>query len=85
MIAFLLMIPLAVTSTNAMIKRLGGEKWALLHRLTYPIVIGSVVHYWMIVKSDLRWPLFFAVLTAVLLGYRIVVAFKKAPKPAATA
>ena len=85
MIAFLLMIPLAVTSTNAMIKRLGGKKWALLHRLTYPIVIGGVVHYWMIVKSDIRWPLFFAVLTAVLLGYRIVVAFRKAPKPAATA
>jgi methionine sulfoxide reductase heme-binding subunit len=72
MIAFFLMIPLAVTSTNTMIKKLGGKKWALLHRLTYLIMIGGVVHYWIIVKSDIRWPLFFAVLTAVLLGYRIV-------------
>ncbi len=83
MIAFLLMVPLAVTSTNAMIKRLGGKKWALLHRLTYPVIIGGVIHYWMIVKSDIRWPLFFAVLTAVLLGYRVFDALKK--KSAATA
>lgn len=81
MITFLLMLPLAVTSTNAMIKRLGGKKWALLHRLTYPILIGGVVHYWMIVKSDIRWPLFFALMTAVLLGYRVYAAFKKNAKP----
>lgn len=70
MISFLLMVPLAVTSTNAMIKKLGGRKWALLHRLTYIVLIGGVVHYWMIVKSDLRWPVAFALVTAVLLGYR---------------
>ena len=86
MIAFVLMIPLAVTSTNAMIKKLGGKKWAQLHRLTYLTIIGGVVHYWMIVKSDIRWPLFFGVLTAALLGYRIFEALKKkspTPSPAA--
>ena len=81
MISFLLMIPLALTSTNAMIKKLGGKKWALLHRLTYPILIGGVIHYWMIVKSDIRWPLCFALITAVLLGYRVYAAFKKIAKP----
>lgn len=79
--SFLLMIPLAVTSTNAMIKKLGGKKWALLHRLTYPVLIGGVVHYWMIVKSDLRWPFVFALLTALLLGYRLVAAIRKPLKP----
>lgn len=70
MLSFVLMVPLAVTSTNAMIKRLGGKKWAALHRLTYVVAIGGVIHYWMIVKSDLRWPILFAVLVALLLGYR---------------
>lgn len=83
MLAFVLMIPLAVTSTNAMIKKLGGRRWAQLHRLTYLIIIGGVVHYWMIVKSDIRWPLFFGVITAALLGYRLVEALKKKiPTPA---
>ena len=77
MISFLMMIPLAVTSTNTMIKKLGGRKWALLHRLTYLVLIGGVVHYWIIVKSDLRWPVFFSVLTAALLGYRLFTALRK--------
>jgi len=82
MIAFLLMIPLAVTSTNAMIKKIGGKKWASLHRLTYLVIVGGVVHYWMIAKSDIRWPLFFALVTTVLLGYRVFIAAKKTPKTA---
>lgn len=82
MISFVLMIPLAATSTNAMIKKLGGKKWALLHRLTYPILAGGVIHYWMIVKSDLRWPLFFALITALLLGYRVFAAVRKNPRQA---
>ncbi|MES2709542.1 MAG: protein-methionine-sulfoxide reductase heme-binding subunit MsrQ [Verrucomicrobiota bacterium] len=77
MISFLLMVPLAVTSTNAMIKRLGGQRWARLHRLTYLIAVGGVAHYWMIVKSDLRWPVFFAGIFAVLLGYRVVAKLAK--------
>jgi len=79
--SFLLMVPLAVTSTNAMIKKLGGKKWALLHRLTYPVLTGGVVHYWMIVKSDVRWPFCFALVTALLLGYRLVAAIRKSPRP----
>ena len=82
MISFVLMIPLAATSTNAMIKKLGGKKWALLHRLTYPILAGGVIHYWMIVKSDLRWPLFFALITALLIGYRVFAAVRKNPRQA---
>ena len=73
MACFALLIPLAVTSTNKMIKRLGGKRWARLHRLIYPIAIGGVIHYYMIVKSDTRIPLGFAFVCAVLLGYRIYV------------
>jgi sulfoxide reductase heme-binding subunit YedZ len=76
MVSFLLMVPLAVTSTNAMIKKLGGKRWAQLHRLTYFITIGGVVHYYMIVKSDITYPVLFGVTTAVLLGYRLVVSLK---------
>jgi sulfoxide reductase heme-binding subunit YedZ len=78
MLSFLLMVPLAVTSTNAMIKRMGGKRWAQLHRLTYLITIGGVIHYYLIVKSDITYPLFFAVLTALLLGYRLWVSLTKA-------
>ncbi|MCX6853387.1 MAG: sulfoxide reductase heme-binding subunit YedZ [Verrucomicrobia bacterium] len=78
MISFILMVPLAVTSTNAMIKKMGGKRWAQLHKLTYLITIGGVVHYYMIVKSDITYPVFFGVITAVLLGYRAVMSFAKA-------
>ena len=78
MLSFLLMVPLAVTSTNAMIKRMGGKRWAQLHRLTYLITIGGVIHYYMIVKSDITYPLFFAVVTALLLGYRVWASLAKA-------
>lgn len=83
MFSFLLMVPLAVTSTNAMIKKLGGQRWAQLHRLTYYIAIGGVLHYWAIVKSDVTWPRFFAVILALLLGYRVVEGMKKARSAAA--
>lgn len=71
MFAFFLLIPLAVTSTNGMIKRLGGKNWQKLHRLTYLAVILGVIHFWMIVKSDIFYPLIFALIAAGLLGYRI--------------
>jgi methionine sulfoxide reductase heme-binding subunit len=83
MFSFLLMVPLAVTSTNAMIKRLGGKRWAQLHRLTYYTAIGGVLHYWAIVKSDVTYPRFFAVILALLLGYRVVEGMKKARGAAA--
>ncbi len=73
MASFFLMIPLAVTSTNAMIKRLGGKRWQKLHRLTYLIAGGGVIHYWMIVKSDITYPLVFGLVLAGLLGYRYYV------------
>jgi len=71
MLAFFLLVPLAVTSTNGMIKRLGGKNWAKLHKLTYIAAILGVIHFWMIVKSDLTYPFLFAVILAILLGYRI--------------
>ena len=57
MAAFLMMVPLAVTSTNGMVKRLGGKNWARLHKLTYVAAILGVIHFWMIVKSDIFYPL----------------------------
>lgn len=80
MASFFLMIPLAVTSTNSMIKRLGGKNWQKLHRLSYLIAIGGVVHFYMIVKSDLTYPLLFALILAGLLVYRIYPASRNTPK-----
>lgn len=77
MFSFALMVPLAATSTNAMIKRLGGQRWAQLHRLTYYIAIGGVLHYYAIVKSDITYPLLFATVVSLLLGYRVVVSLRK--------
>ena len=71
MASFFLMIPLAVTSTNQMIKRLGGKNWQKLHRANYLIAIGGVVHFYMIQKSNITYPLIFALVLAVLFGYRI--------------
>lgn len=70
--ALILMIPLAVTSTDGMVSRLGAARWKLLHRLVYPVVICGVVHYYLLVKSDVRQPLGFAVAVGALLAYRIV-------------
>jgi methionine sulfoxide reductase heme-binding subunit len=68
--SFMLLIPLAVTSTNAMVRRLGGKRWRALHRLVYAIGIGGVVHFLWLVKSDIREPLIYAAILAVLLGHR---------------
>ena len=70
--ALILMIPLAVTSTNAMIKRLGGKRWRALHRLAYVAAICGVIHYYMQVNADVRQPLVFAGVLAILLGYRLL-------------
>ncbi len=80
MLAFFLLLPLAVTSTNGMIKRLGGKNWARLHKLTYVAAILGVIHFWMIVKSDIFYPLLFGLILAVLLGYRIYAAHEKPKK-----
>ena len=82
----LVMVPLAVTSTNAMIKRLGGKRWRALHRLAYVAAIAGVIHYYMQVKADVRQPLAFAAVLAILLGYRLMVYWRRPrPVPAATA
>lgn len=81
MLAFFLLIPLSVTSTNGMIKRLGGKNWARLHKLTYIIAILGVIHFWMIVKSDFKYPFLFAFILAILLGYRIYDKYKPKPQP----
>jgi len=77
MLSFFLLIPLAVTSTNWMIKRIGGKNWVKLHKLTYVAAIGGVIHFYMIVKSDITYPLVFALILAYLLGYRIHAAYEK--------
>ena len=68
--ALVLMIPLAVTSTDGMVSRLGAKRWKLLHRLAYWIVPFGVVHYFLLVKSDIRQPVVFAVVVSLLLVYR---------------
>ena len=70
--ALLLMVPLAVTSTDAMIRRLGGKRWRWLHRWVYLSAIGGVVHFCWLVKKDLTNPIIFALLLAILLIIRIV-------------
>ena len=77
----LVMVPLAVTSTNAMIKRLGGKRWRALHRLAYVAGLAGVIHYYMQVKADVRQPLVFMAVLAILLTYRLVV-YWRAPRPA---
>ena len=76
----LVMVPLAITSTNAMIKRLGGKRWRALHRLVYVAAIAGVIHYYMQVKADVRQPLALAAALAILLGYRLMV-YSRRPKP----
>jgi sulfoxide reductase heme-binding subunit YedZ len=68
--ALLMLVPLAVTSTNGWMRRLKG-RWLKLHRLIYPIAILGVWHYWWQVKKDIREPLVYAVILAVLLGWRL--------------
>lgn len=74
MLGFFLMVPLAITSTNRMVKRMGGKRWNRLHRLVYLAAIAGVIHYWMLVKADTRIPLMFAAVLAALLGYRLLAA-----------
>lgn len=71
MIGFVMLVPLAVTSTNGMVKRIGGRNWSRLHKLTYVVAILGVIHFWMIVKADVFYPAIFGGVLAVLLGYRL--------------
>jgi sulfoxide reductase heme-binding subunit YedZ len=71
--AFILLIPLAITSTTGWIRRLGGKGWQRLHRLIYITAILAVAHYYWLVKSDIRLPLLYGTLVALELTYRLVV------------
>ena len=71
MLGFLLLIPLAVTSTKGWIRRLGGKRWQRLHQAIYVIGIAGVVHFFWLVKSDLTRPTRYAVAVGLLLGYRV--------------
>lgn len=82
--AFLIMVPLALTSTSGMIRRLGGRRWTWLHRLVYLSAIGGVVHFFWKVKADTRDPLFYAGVLAVLLGWRVWAAARRSLVIAAT-
>ena len=71
--AFLLMVPLAVTSTAGMIRRMGGRAWRRLHRLAYASAVAGVLHYWWLVKLDTTRPRNYAVILGALLGIRLFV------------
>jgi len=71
-ISFIILSVLAATSANRIFQKLGAGYWNALHQLIYIAAIGSVVHFLLLVKIDIRWPLIYAGVLAVLLGYRIV-------------
>ena len=71
--AFVLLVPLAVTSTAGWIRRLGGKGWQMLHRLVYVSAVAGVVHYYWLVKSDITRPVFYAAIVALLLAYRAAI------------
>jgi sulfoxide reductase heme-binding subunit YedZ len=80
-LGFVLLIPLALTSTKGWIRRLGGKRWQALHRLIYVSALCGVVHYYWLVKSDHRLPLLYGAILAALLLYRLVTSLLK-PRPA---
>ncbi len=78
---FLLLIPLAATSTNNMVKRLGSKSWQQLHRFVYFIAAGGVVHFWWLVKKDISDPLQYAILLSLLLSLRVLFWLQKRSLP----
>ena len=77
---FVLMIPLALTSTAGWIRRMGGRRWAMLHRAIYLTAIAGVIHYYWLVKSDVHVPLEYAAVMAILLGWRVYGHFADPPR-----
>jgi sulfoxide reductase heme-binding subunit YedZ len=69
--AFVLLIPLAITSTKGWIRRLGGKRWQMIHRGVYGAAVCGVIHYYWLVKSDVRKPLFYGALVGILLLWRL--------------
>lgn len=72
MLTFTLLLPLAITSTNGMVRRMGAKNWQALHRVVYAIGICAVLHFWWMVKLDTTWPKIYAAILALLLGMRLV-------------
>jgi sulfoxide reductase heme-binding subunit YedZ len=70
-LGFVLLIPLAITSTAGWVRRLGGKRWQMLHRAIYVSATCGVIHYYWLVKSDVRKPLFYGALVAILLLWRL--------------
>ena len=88
MTAFILMLPLALTSSRWAIRKLGGKRWQILHRLIYFSAAAGVIHYVWLVKADLRKPLEYATVLGVLIAYRLgvwIAANIKRSAPAVTA
>ena len=82
---FVLMIPLALTSTAGWIRRMGGRRWAMLHRAIYLTAIAGVIHFYWLVKSDIHLPLEYAAVMAILLGWRVYDHYSKPPRRAPAA
>jgi sulfoxide reductase heme-binding subunit YedZ len=70
---YMAMVPLAITSTQGWIRRLGGKRWQALHRLIYLSAAAGVVHYYWLVKSDIRAPVMYGTILAILLASRIAI------------
>lgn len=70
---FVLLIPLAITSTAGWIRKLGGRRWQMLHRAIYLSAVAGVIHYYWLVKSDVHKPLEYAGVISILLGWRLYV------------
>jgi methionine sulfoxide reductase heme-binding subunit len=81
MATFVILVPLALTSNNASIRRMGGQAWAKLHRLVYLAAIGAALHFLLVVKSWPPEPLVYAAIVAVLLGYRLIRSTMKKTSP----
>ena len=75
--AYVLLVPLAITSTAGMIRRLGGRRWRRLHRLAYATAALGVLHYWWLVKADIRPPRNYAIVLALLLLVRVAAALRR--------
>jgi sulfoxide reductase heme-binding subunit YedZ len=71
-LSFVLMIPLAATSTDRMVRRLGGKRWQQLHRAVYLVAVAGVIHFWWLVKLDYTRPLVYSAIIGALLVVRIV-------------
>ncbi|CAG4884040.1 heme-molybdoenzyme heme-containing subunit YedZ; cytochrome b subunit [Georgfuchsia toluolica] len=71
MLTFTMLLPLAITSTNGMMRRMGARNWQALHRAVYVIGICAVLHFWWMVKLDTTWPKIYALILTLLLGMRL--------------